>query len=119
MNCREDYIDNLHLGDLVAFKLYEKEAKMYSGKISKLGKTKAEIETKNGKKYFVEKKNIRWVNITGKWPAHVMQALKGIDVEEEEVEIVEIIDECLDDVVEEEVEEVDWDVDGVDGEGQD
>lgn len=48
-----------------------------------------------------------------------MQALKGIDVEEEEVEIVEIIDECLDNVVEEEVEEVDWDADGVDGEEQD
>ena len=98
MGSREDYIAKLQRGDLVAFKTSSLEAKMYSGKITKLGSTKVEVETKNGKKYFVNKENIFWVNINGKWPSHILQALKGIDDIEPEVEdeeIVEVVEEVI------------------------
>ena len=77
---RADYINNVKEGDLIAFKFDMLEAKMYSGKITKIGESKVEVQTKNGKKFFVEKDNIQWINTTGRWPAHIMQALKGIDV---------------------------------------
>ena len=77
---RVDYINNVKEGDLIAFKFNSLEAKMYSGKITKLGESKVEVQTKNGKKFFVEKENIQWINTTGRWPAHIMQALKGIDM---------------------------------------
>jgi len=76
---RADYINNVKEGDLIAFKFDALEAKMYSGKITKLGELKVEVQTKNGKKFFIEKENIQWINTTGRWPAHIMQALKGID----------------------------------------
>ena len=106
MSSREDYISNIKKGDLVAFKTSSLEAKMYSGKITKIGTTKVEVETKNGKKYFVSKENIYWVNTNGKWPSYIMQALKGIDVvdenEETECEACKIV---LDEEDKEEVEE--------------
>lgn len=83
---REDYVAGLKKGDLIAFKTSSLEAKMYSGKVTKIGRSKVEVETKNGKKYFINKENICWVNMGGKWPSHIMQALKGIDVIEEENE---------------------------------
>lgn len=87
-NNHKEYIDNLKLGDLVAFKLYNLDAKMYSGKISKLGETRVEIQTKNGKKYIIEKTNIYWLNTNGRWPKFIMNAFKGVDekVENETVE---------------------------------
>lgn len=92
MSSREDYIECLQKGDLVAFKTSSLEAKMYSGKITKIGSTKVEVETKNGKKYFVNKDNIFWVNNTGKWPNHIMQALKGIDeIEQQNEEVTQNI----------------------------
>lgn len=89
MSSRNDYINALEVNSLIAFKLDKLEAKMYSGKVTKIGKTKVEVETKNGRKFFVNKDDIHWVNTTGKWPAHIMQALKGIDMEEEEPVIME------------------------------
>lgn len=87
---RQSYIDELEIGSLVAFKLYANDAKMYSGKITKLGNTKAEVCTKNGKRYFIEKKNIYWVNTNGRWPAFVMSAFRGVDlIPEKENEPVE------------------------------
>lgn len=81
---RQSYIDKLEIGSLVAFKLYANDAKMYSGKITKLGNTKAEVCTKNGKRYFIEKKNIYWVNTNGRWPAFVMSAFRGVDIAPEQ-----------------------------------
>lgn len=76
---RIDYVNNVKEGDLIAFKFDALEAKMYSGKITKLGESKVEVQTKNGKKFFVERTNIQWINNTGRWPNHIIQALKGID----------------------------------------
>ena len=82
-NEHKTYIDNMKLGDIVAFKLYEKDSKMYSGKIKTLGASKVEIQTKNGKKFIIEKKNIFWVNVNNRWPRFVMNAFKGVDTIEE------------------------------------
>ena len=98
---REDYVAGLKKGDLIAFKTSSLEAKMYSGKVTKIGRSKVEVETKNGKKYFINKENICWVNMGGKWPSHIMQALKGIDVieeneneQEENVSYEEVLEEA-------------------------
>lgn len=82
-NEHKTYIDNMKLGDIVAFKLYEKDSKMYSGKIKTIGASKVEIQTKNGKKFIIEKKNIFWVNVNNRWPRFVMNAFKGVDTIEE------------------------------------
>ncbi len=90
------YIDNMKVDDIVAFKLYEKDSKMYSGKIKTIGATKVEIQTKNGKKFIIEKKNIYWVNVNNRWPKFVMNAFKGVDVpntSEIEVKEAEVNDE--------------------------
>lgn len=79
--CKADYINNIEIDSLVAFRLYPKEAKNFSGKIRKIGKTHVEIETKNGKRFFVDKTNITWVNTNGRWPKHIILALRGIDDE--------------------------------------
>lgn len=78
---REDYVNNIKEGDLIAFKFNALEAKLYSGKITKIGNSRIEVETKNGKKFFVDKENIQWVNTTGRWPNHIIQGLKGVDLE--------------------------------------
>ena len=80
-NEHKTYIDNMKLGDIVAFKLYEKDSKMYSGKTKTLGASKVEIQTKNGKKFIIEKKNILWVNVNNRWPRFVMNAFKGVDID--------------------------------------
>lgn len=82
MNKHEEFIANLKVGDLIAFKLFDKDAKMYSGIITVLGVTRLEVQTKNGKKYYIEKTNVQWVNTNGRWPRFVMNAFKGVDTEE-------------------------------------
>lgn len=83
---KQKYIENLKVGDLVAFRLYENDAKNFSGKVIKIGVTHVEIETKNGKKFFIEKTNITWINTNGRWPRHIITALRGIDNERIEVD---------------------------------
>lgn len=88
-NEHKTYIDNMKLGDIVAFKLYEKDSKMYSGKIKTLGASKVEIQTKNGKKFIIEKKNIFWVNVNNRWPRFVMNAFKGVDIDTTDTKNIE------------------------------
>ena len=88
-NEHKTYIDNMKLGDIVAFKLYEKDSKMYSGKIKTLGASKVEIQTKNGKKFIIEKKNIFWVNVNNRWPRFVMNAFKGVDIDTTDIKNIE------------------------------
>lgn len=88
-NEHKTYIDNMKLGDIVAFKLYEKDSKMYSGKIKTLGASKVEIQTKNGKKFIIEKKNIFWVNVNNRWPRFVMNAFKGVDIDTTDAKNIE------------------------------
>ncbi len=74
----QDYVNEMALGDLIAFRLYEKDAKMYSGKVTKIGDSRIEVQTKNGTKYFVDKKNVAWINKNGHWPHFVMNGFQGI-----------------------------------------
>lgn len=84
MKRHNKYIDELRIGDLIAFRLYENDAKMYSGKVVKIGKTRIEVQTKNGQRYYVDKTDVQWVNNKGFWPKFVMSAFKGIDMEDDE-----------------------------------
>ena len=88
-NEHKTYIDNMKLGDIVAFKLYEKDSKMYSGKIKTLGASKVEIQTKNGKKFIIEKKNIFWVNVNNRWQRFFMNAFKGVDIDTTDTKNIE------------------------------
>ena len=91
---RQKYIEELEVGNLVAFRLYENDAKNFSGKIIKLGTTHVEVQTKNGRKFYIEKKNITWINTNGRWPRHIIVALRGIDNENcEKVEGTEDVKE--------------------------
>lgn len=101
VNKKEEMLKTLVVGDLIAFKVHQNDAKNYSGIITKIAKDRdvVEVSTKNGKCYFVEMKNITWINRSGRWPRHIMLALRGIgEIEEnnnlanENVEEVEVID---------------------------
>lgn len=106
MKKHEKYIEELKIGDLIAFRLYDFDAKMYSGKVTKIGITRLEVQTKNGQKHFVDKKNVQWIN-KGFWPKFVMNAFKGIDLVEEEEEKEEAKEQyfSLEEELEEEKEE--------------
>jgi hypothetical protein len=82
----QDYIDSIEVGTLIAFKMFKNEAKMYSAKVTKIGDTKLEVQTKNGKSYFILKSNVIWVNNNGRWPRFVMNAFRGLDEPKAEVE---------------------------------
>ena len=104
MERHSNYINTLKLGDLVAFRLYYKSAKMYSGKIVAIGATRVEVQTKNGKRFFIDKSDITWVNTTGKWPRFVMNAFKGIDSTENTTEIAREEIDHYNEAIEEETE---------------
>lgn len=104
MERHSNYINTLKLGDLVAFRLYYKSAKMYSGKIVAIGATRVEVQTKNGKRFFIDKSDITWVNTTGKWPRFVMNAFKGIDSTENTTEITKEEIDHYNEAIEEETE---------------
>lgn len=71
MKTREEYIQNLQKGNLVAFR--NKEG-MYSGTVQDIS-DKVMVKTNNGSIYFVEKKNIVWVKNGTHWPIGVYNAL--------------------------------------------
>lgn len=75
---KKDYVETLQIGSRIAFKIFAKDAKLISGDVIKIGNDKIEVETKNGKKYFVPKENIAWVNTNGRWPKGILECLKGI-----------------------------------------
>ena len=84
MKKHNEFIENLKVGDLIAFRMYENDAKMYSGKVTRIGAARIEVQTKNGQKHFVDKVLVQWVNNKGFWPKFVMSAFKGIDIVEED-----------------------------------
>lgn len=74
---KSEYIDNMTTGAIVAFKV--NEAKVISGKVLKHDDDKLEftIETKNGIRFMVKRKNIIWVKVGDKWPKGVYDLLVG------------------------------------------
>ena len=72
---KDEYIENARIGTIVAFKV--NESKTISGKIEEIHKNDFVVETKNGVKFTVRKRNVIWVKTGDRWPKGVFEALKG------------------------------------------
>jgi transcription termination factor Rho len=72
---KTEYINNVRVGDLLAFKV--NETKILSGKVEQIAKDMLVVETKNGIRFNVRKKNIVWVKTGDRWPKGIYEALKG------------------------------------------
>lgn len=73
---KEVYIDNIVVGDLLAFRVELGDEKLISGKVITIKSDGFGIQTKNGTQYNITAEHIAWVNTTGKWPKGVMDAFK-------------------------------------------
>jgi hypothetical protein len=80
MSRREEFIDNIKVGDLIAFKLLTDTEKLISGKVKIVNHRKGtqdyDVETKNGKTYNIPKQNVAWVNKDNRWPKGVLEAFR-------------------------------------------
>jgi hypothetical protein len=81
---KESYINDIEKGSLLAFKLPNK--KVLSGKVLNVKDDTLYMETKNGKKYQIQKKDIFWVKTGERWPRGVYKLLKGEEVLADECE---------------------------------
>lgn len=73
---KSDYITNLKVGTLIAFKV--NDTKLLSGIVEVIcGSNLFKVKTKTGVKFTVAKTNIAWVKTGERWPRGVYQALKG------------------------------------------
>lgn len=80
---KQSYLDTLELGSLIAF-YNDNNTKYLSGKIIEFKDNDVLlVETSYKTKYFVNKKDIKWVKTGKRWPKGVYQMLKG---EKENVE---------------------------------
>lgn len=86
-NKEKDYIANMTVGSLVAFRVLQEDEKLISGKIEEIRDKAVIIQTKNGTNYTIPKNHIAWVNTNGRWPKGVMDAFKISRVEVEEGEL--------------------------------
>lgn len=71
---KEDYIRNLEVGTLVAFKVGDR---MMSAKVIEVRENDVKVETKNGSMYFVGKGSIAWVKTGARWPSGIFNALRN------------------------------------------
>lgn len=77
---KEEYINNLEVGVLIAFKAN----RMMSGKVIEIREDEVKVETKNGSIYYVGKGSIAWVKTGARWPSGIFNALRnGIATETE------------------------------------
>lgn len=72
---KTDYVNNIEVGTLVAFKI--NEHKVISGKIEEINDGEFLVKTKNGIRFKVWRKNIIWVKTGARWPKGVYLALRG------------------------------------------
>lgn len=75
---KKNYIENIQIGNIIAFKV---EEDMYSGKVvdisrSDEGVPQFTVKTKNGSVYFPEVDDITWVKNGSHWPVGIYNALK-------------------------------------------
>lgn len=70
------YIGKAVVGTLIAFTL--PTGKALSGMVIQLCDEAFEVETKNGRRFFVKHDNVMWVKTNGRWPRQVYNALKGV-----------------------------------------
>lgn len=69
---RETYIENLSIGNIVAFKSKEM---MFSGKVVDIS-DKVTIQTLNNSVFYVDKQDIVWVKLGTNWPTGIYNALR-------------------------------------------
>ena len=81
---KESYINHIEKDSLLAFSLPNK--KVLSGKVLNVKDDTLYMETKNGKKYQIQKKDILWVKTGERWPRGVYKLLKGEEVLADECE---------------------------------
>lgn len=72
MKTREEYLNSLQKGNMVAFRNKEE---MYSGAVQEVSE-KVTIKTNNGSVYFIEKSDIVWIKNGTSWPIGIYNALK-------------------------------------------
>lgn len=70
---REQYIDNIVLKNIVAFKNQEQ---MFSGMVIEINGNTFTLRTKNGSIFYVDKADIVWVKNGTHWPVGIFNALK-------------------------------------------
>lgn len=76
-NTKAYYLENMQIGNNVAFTVESKEGtRMLSGKVVKLNKQSAVVQTKNGSIFFPKHEQIAWVKTGTKWPQGIYNALK-------------------------------------------
>lgn len=68
-----DYINNIEVGVLIAFKVQER---MVSAKVVQVNENDVKVETKNGSIYYVGKESIAWVKTGNRWPSGIYNALR-------------------------------------------
>lgn len=74
MKTREEYLANLAVGNIVAFK---NDEYMYSGKVEAFSNGTVTIKTKNASVYYIRIEDIIWVKNGSHWPKGIFNALKA------------------------------------------
>lgn len=83
---RKEYIENVKIGTLVAFKSIT--GKVKSAKVVKRSSKnrKLKVETKYGAEFVISYDDVIWVRTNKRWPKGVYQLLKGVTNDEVKVE---------------------------------
>lgn len=83
---RKEYIENVKIGTLVAFKSLT--GKVKSAKVVKRSSKnrKLKVETKYGAEFVISYDDVIWVRTNKRWPKGVYQLLKGVTNDEVKVE---------------------------------
>ena len=69
---REDYINNLKEGHIIA---YKNEKGMYTGKVMSVYENEVVIQTVNKSIYTIDKQDITWIKLGSRWPTGIHNAL--------------------------------------------
>lgn len=75
LKTKKDYVDNIKIGMLVAFKI--NNVKMLSGMVNEIHEYEYVVKTKNGINFKVNKRDIVWVKTGDRWPRGIFLALRG------------------------------------------
>lgn len=78
---KEKYIENLEVGQIVAFHFFDKEKGkqiVKSAKVDAIDGASIRLVTKEGCVYASYKENIIWVKTGARWPKGVYELLKGV-----------------------------------------
>lgn len=81
-----DYVDNINIGDIVAFRTEEFNVKSAKVVRKSTRGRKLLLETKYGKQFFISFADVIWVNTNGYWPKWIYNLMKGQENAEAEVQ---------------------------------